>query len=365
VHTDAGPRYLYSFKGAPDGAIPEAELTVVDGVFYGTTTQGGAGKRGGGTVFEVRNDDKERVLHSFTGRPDGLTPAGGVTTLNGSLYGTTAGGGKADSGAVFEVAKDGTERVVYSFENIPDGAIPSGGLTVLGGVLYGTTSGGGNNTNCPYGCGTVFEVRTDGKERVLYSFGGGSDGADPEGTLTVWNGSLYGTTRLGGSGDSGTVFDVTTEGKEHVVYRFTDKFNGTKDGSSPETGVTVFNGALYGTTRYGGTNDRGTIFELQKNGSERILRNLNDADGFFPFAGLTSLGEELYGTALRGGGPDDGGTVFGIKPNGAFRKLYAFTGASGDGKAPNASLVVSSGGLFGTTRRGGVTGHGTIFEVKP
>lgn len=230
--------------------------------------------------------------------------------MNGLLYGTTTGGGKDDNGAVFEVAKGGTERVVYSFKNKPDGAAPAGGLAVINGVLYGTTSAGGDNKECTYGCGTVFAVHPDGKERVLYSFGGKADGADPHATLTVWDGSLYGTTVRGGA-----------------------------DG-------------------------RGTIFEIENNGTERVLRSLDEADGYYPYAGLTVVNGALYGTALRGGGRDDGGAVFGIQPDGAFHKVYAFTGKSGDGKAPNASLVVANGNLVGTTRRGGIA-HGTVFQVAP
>jgi uncharacterized repeat protein (TIGR03803 family) len=177
---DAGTPVLYSFAGKPDGAIPEAELTVLDGVLYGTTTRGGTSERNNGTVFEIRSDGKERVLHSFTHHPDGSAPEAGLTVLNGLLYGTTSGGGNGENGTVFEVSKNGTERVVYSFKNKPDGSTPAGGLAAINGVLYGTTTTGGDNKDCVYGCGTVFEVRPDGKERVLYSFGGHPDGADPQ-----------------------------------------------------------------------------------------------------------------------------------------------------------------------------------------
>jgi hypothetical protein len=45
---------LHAFTGAPDGASPQAGLTLRDGVLYGTTVSGGTGpKRGQGTVFAV------------------------------------------------------------------------------------------------------------------------------------------------------------------------------------------------------------------------------------------------------------------------------------------------------------------------
>ena len=48
------------------------------------------------------------------------------------------------------------------------------------------------------------------KESTLYSFTGGADGADPEGTL-IWDtdGNLYGTTPGGGASGAGVVFKLT------------------------------------------------------------------------------------------------------------------------------------------------------------
>ena len=42
---------VYDFKGRPDGAVPVARLTAVNGTLYGTTKDGGA--RHSGTVFSV------------------------------------------------------------------------------------------------------------------------------------------------------------------------------------------------------------------------------------------------------------------------------------------------------------------------
>ena len=58
------------------------------------------------------------------------------------------------------------------------------------------------------GSGTVFSVTPDGTEQVLHSFGSGSDGVSPHASLIDVNGTLYGTTFLGGGGafGLGTVF---------------------------------------------------------------------------------------------------------------------------------------------------------------
>ena len=43
---------------------------------------------------------------------------------------------------------------------------------------------------------------------TLYSFAGGSDGANPGAALLYENGALFGTTLVGGTGGQGTVFKV-------------------------------------------------------------------------------------------------------------------------------------------------------------
>jgi len=68
------------------------------------------------------------------------------------------------------------------------------------GNLFGTTSGGGSSScTGPPGCGTIFKIDTSGKETVLYSFTGASDGAEPEDALVMDNaGNLYGTAPYAG-----------------------------------------------------------------------------------------------------------------------------------------------------------------------
>lgn len=86
--------------------------------------------------------------------------------------------------------------MLHSFAGGTDGANPYAALTNVNGTLYGTTSLGGN-TRCfdHYGCGIVFTVSTSGTEDVFYRFKGGqTDGAEPEAALLELNGTLYGTT---------------------------------------------------------------------------------------------------------------------------------------------------------------------------
>jgi uncharacterized repeat protein (TIGR03803 family) len=94
---------------------------------------------------------------------------------------------------------DWTEKLLHSFNpEAKDGAGPAAGLVLDGNRnLYGTTSEGGANSNCNYGCGTVFELTPskDGgwTEKILHSFNG-KDGDYPvAGLILDKSGNLYGT----------------------------------------------------------------------------------------------------------------------------------------------------------------------------
>src|SRR5215469_2304703 len=101
-----------------------------------------------------------------------------------------------------------TETVLHSFANSPDGANPRYVTPVLDarGNLYGTTNYGG-----AYGFGTVFELAPLGTEKILHSFDvNGTDGAYPESSVVLYEGSVYGTTAEGGSDNiDGTVFKLS------------------------------------------------------------------------------------------------------------------------------------------------------------
>jgi uncharacterized repeat protein (TIGR03803 family) len=146
--------------------------------------------------------------------------------VNDKLYGTTAAGGvhlcgSGGCGTVFSVTTAGVEKVLYSFGGGADGANPEAGLINIGGTLYGTTCEGGGSGCSGLGCGTIFSVTRSGTAKVLHSFGGSFDGAYPVAPLTNLNGTLHGTTYGGGSsncsGGCGTIFSVTTAGAEKVL----------------------------------------------------------------------------------------------------------------------------------------------------
>jgi uncharacterized repeat protein (TIGR03803 family) len=385
----SGYKSIYSFNGGSDGEDPRAALITLDSALYGTTYNGGSANAG--TVFAVSAAGKEQVLYSLT---EG-SPEAGLVAVKEVFFGTSSGDGVScigsgvDCGTVFKVlhSKSGwTGKLIYTFsqQSGADGGLPEASLIDLKGMLYGTTSVGGTGGCDDQGCGTVFAVSTAGKQRVIYRFQGSSDGANPEAVLIAVNGTLYGTTPVGGGGGGqacdyegcGTVFTVSTAGQERVLY----PFQGGDDGASPAAGLTFLKGAFYGTTADGGgtgceseTSDGcGTVYSVSTKGQEHVLyRFKGGTDGAHPSAVLLARDGLLYGTTTAGGigcsnGPGGGGcgTVFAVSSSGEEHTLYRFKGTP-DGEYPDAGLTLLGNTLYGTTSAGGKSGSGTVFRISP
>lgn len=359
-----GFKTLYAFEGGADGGGVQAKMTNVGGTLYGTSHGGGAS--GNGTVFTVNPETgAEKVIYSFMGGADGWGPEALLNDYNGTLYGTTAslpepgfpnGGG---NGTVFAISTAGAEQPLHSFTGSPDGANPEGFVINVNGTLYGTTFVGGTGS-CGYssstGCGTVFTVDPQtGAENVIYSFTGGTDGAGPRAGLADVNGTLYGTTYFGGASGNGTVFSITPAGSENVVYSFT----GGADGSRPQSALVPGNGVLYGTTNQGGTSGFGTVYSVTTTGTEQVIYPVCCG----PEGGVTYLNGKLYGTT-SGNGSAKGGNVFSLTLTGTETILHNFTGGA-NGGSPEAALVNVKGTLYCTTRLGGASGVGTVFKISP
>ncbi len=65
------------------------------------------------------------MLHEFGNAGDGRNPSAGLVLLNGVFYGTTANGGKYDEGTIFSITPDGKERVIHDFGSGSDGRSPA------------------------------------------------------------------------------------------------------------------------------------------------------------------------------------------------------------------------------------------------
>jgi hypothetical protein len=264
----------------------------------------------------------------------------------------------------------------------------------------------------------ISSASAEWKEKVLYSFQGGTDGAVPAGGVVFDKaGNLYGTTNQGGSNncspiaDCGTVFQLKPPAKqgdpwtETVLYTFKGKQS--NDGDSPSGGLLIdTQGNLYGVTGYGGTGNCiilgitggcGTVYELsppkQKGDAwtETILYSFpTTKQGYLPNGELVfdSTGN-LYGATSFGGTKGTTcdkfyggqcGVVFELSPprtkGGKWTEkvLHAFAGGT-DGAAPNSGLLRDrKGTIYGTTFAGGnqacnfgqgEIGCGIVFKLLP
>jgi uncharacterized repeat protein (TIGR03803 family) len=250
--------------------------------------------------------------------------------------------------------------VLYAFKGGTDAANPMASLIQdAAGNFYGTTYDGGDSN-----LGAVFMLDAAGNETVLYSFTSGTDGQYPRAALVRdAAGNLFGTTSYGGTSNRGTVFKLDATGKETVLYNFT----GGADGGNPFASLLLGGGGnLYGTTSGGGPSGFGTVFKLDATGKETVLYGFTGgADGGSPLAGLIlSPAGKFYGTTYAGGAFGFG-TVFQLDATGKQTVLHSFADGS-DGSGPKAGLVRDSvGNLYGTTYSGGAAGYGTVFKLAP
>jgi uncharacterized repeat protein (TIGR03803 family) len=238
--------------------------------------------------------------------------------------------------------------------------------------------------------------------RVIHTFTGGADGANPQAGLTLDRaGNLYGTASNGGAG-VGTVYRLKRSGSGWifgVVHAFTD----VPDGAYPVGGV-IFgpDGALYGTTFSGGAycNDYegcGTVYRSTPPATfcrsvscpwtESVVYPFQGgADGAFPLGDLTFDQQgDIYGTTNQGGALSGQcvdrlrttvgcGTVYQLSISGnswTHNVVYTFQGprdSYADGVGPGSGVIFDgAGNLYGTTWMGGLGGYygsGVVYELS-
>jgi uncharacterized repeat protein (TIGR03803 family) len=324
---------LLSFLAVP----PKMQDNFLYRLSGSANSRGKAGKTSRASAAGAASGYTYSVLYSFCSAAnctDGNLPAAAlVQDATGNLYGTTVAGGANSNpacgsngcGTAFKLDNTGHETVLYSFCSAPncaDGAVPQAALIQdAAGNLFGTTAVGGANvySNCTNGCGTVFKLDNTGRETVLYSFCSNTmngspclDGSAPQaGLIEDASGNFYGTTKFGGPGNGGTVFELDNTGHETVLDAFCEIASNCPDGSAPEAGlIRDAAGNVYGTTSSGGigfyTVGGGTVFELGSTDHGTLLYSFCLAnscpDGSNPEGGLLEdAAGNLYGTTASGG----------------------------------------------------------------
>jgi uncharacterized repeat protein (TIGR03803 family) len=369
-----------SFNGS-NGAAPYAPLTPAgNGKFYGTTVAGGANGEGAIFEFDPSGSGSISLKASFSPWPEfanGAKPqAALIPSGNGiTFYGTAEVGGPLYGGAgtifEFDPSGSGSFTTKVSFDGT-NGDRPQAPLTPAGnGKFYGTTA------RFAVGCGKIYEFDPTGSgSATLKAELNGANGCYPSSALTPsGNGTtFYGTASGGGVNGNGTIFEFDPTGSGSITRYVA--FNGNKSNGSPNLAELTPSGngiSFYGTAQYGGAYDKGTIFEFDPRGSGSInlKYSFDGTAGSFPTAALTPAGNGKFYGAAEQGGANNFGTIFEFDPsNGAVTLMASFGYSiydSGNGRWPHAALIPSGNGhsFYGTTRVGGATGAGAIFEFDP
>jgi uncharacterized repeat protein (TIGR03803 family) len=212
-------------------------------------------------------------------------------------------------------------------------------------------------------------------EKVLWNFGGGSDGSGPWSNYFISDakGNLYAATAAGGTYSSGTVFMLTPAGKEIVLYEFKGQASG--DGAGPH-GRLAFDakGNIYGTTQGGGTNGTGTVYELsRKSGggwTEKVIYTFSStgADGISPSAGMTIAPNGTMYSTTPDGGAFSGGVIFSLTKTtkGWKQTVIHSINFPNEGGFPYEGLMMdTAGNLFGVAPSGGAVGAGVVYRLSP
>uniref|UniRef100_UPI00333F820F choice-of-anchor tandem repeat GloVer-containing protein n=1 Tax=Castellaniella defragrans TaxID=75697 RepID=UPI00333F820F len=341
-----------------------------DGNLYWTSPTVGA--EHGGVIFRMTADGRVSPAYTFD-RPDvdAVEPINGVIQASdGNFYGTTRSNRPGTvTGTLYRLTLRGEVTVLHTFGvEKADPQLPNSLLVEdQDGMFYGTTAVGGLT-----GDGAVYRMTRAGKFSVLHFFGDDEiDGKTPSGGLTLGaDGNLYGTTEFGGRDNRGIVYQLTPTGKLTVLHSFGSV---SDDGENPKNGVVQDNdGNLYGTTGAGGRAGVGAIFKISPNGDYALLYSFPrsvQGDGVGQSSIIAGSDGFLYGTTCSAGanriGNDFAGQFFRLSKQGEMTSLYSFGATPGDGVCPeDERLVAGTNGIFyGSTFAGGTHGLGTIYRM--
>lgn len=319
------PTTIYRFGSQPDdGLQPNRDLVEASGIIYGTTVRGGT--NGYGTIFAFNPKlNLETVLYNFHGQSDGGEPHAGLAFVEQdlALYGTTTVGGAHGLGGIFKFVPLVSITMMHDFGPPPDSSDVEAPLMWDKHYLYGVSSEGGSHrgsTGFANGYGTIFRyaiaggaltggvyyncdgdtmlaphealsVGLDGRYNysvasgfdkpdgyiyrvyrgdrpdmnVVHEFDRNSEGTNPSSGLLIDGQFAWGvTTRAPNDAEGGTLYRYDTGANALAVeHVFTGKGpNPSDDGSQPASTPLNYAGGIYGTTRYGGAEGRGSIWAL-------------------------------------------------------------------------------------------------------
>ena len=273
---------------------------------------------------------------------------------DGNLYSTSQTGGTANFGTVFQLTPAGKVKVLHSFLNQDDGAFPNSGLTLgADGSLYGTTNVGG-----AIGFGIIFKITTTGNFKILHDFNGNTEGMTPNSPpILGMDGNLYGVTGNGNNAVFGTAYKITPQGTFKLLHTFDTNLR------YPVSLIQGVDGNLYGTTLGGGITNFGTVFKMTPQGNVTLLYKFDGAHGQIPNGNLMQGSDgNLYGTT-RGGGASGTGAAYKLTLNGVITVLRSFAN-DGHGLTPfNSVIQATDGKLYGATTTDPGVAFGVLYQL--
>lgn len=351
------------------------------------------------------SSDTVTILHTFNPLTDGHQPIGGVTILNGKLYGFNSMGGANYHGAFYKYDISGDLFSVIEYSGVGSQSFKRNRTTPFvasNNMIYLMGSSGSIfMTSVPVVGGvTKYDPIANSFGKVI-DFNNSVTGSVPTGTLyQTSNGKLFGSAKYGGTNSSGTLFEidrfnwdlqtvvnapsiaganfignlieeqgklytVSSSGSIVVIDPLIPQISATGTvGNSPNNGLTKAGSSAYGVTSVGGNNSLGTIyrFNFSTNATAEEFSFDGALYGSNPVGQLLYVDDNYLFGMTNTGGVNGLGVIYKYDPFiDDFTKLYDFDGSNGS--IPRGSLIKHSNGkLYGMTYMGGDTDLGVLFS---
>lgn len=280
------------------------------------------------------------------------------------VYALTMDGGLTDDGTAikYDFINDNILKIKdFNFAidgEIPDNQMVHAGAKMFYGVCY---QGGASNL------GVIFSYDGQtGTYQKLHDFDGAT-GKNPSGTMLLANnGLLYGTTKYGGLNDRGVLFSFDMATNTFTKLHDFDVATGYYPNGEL---IQATDGKLYGMCYQGGLNTVGVIYDFDivtSTYQDRFDFEYTIAGvGRFPEGGLTEGTDNmLYGLTKYSdysGGQDYGAIIEFNAVTGQLTKLHNFDQTNGE--RPLGNVVFDDAGImYGSTSIGGTNGIGVLFS---
>ncbi|HEY9049818.1 MAG TPA: choice-of-anchor tandem repeat GloVer-containing protein [Ohtaekwangia sp.] len=360
--------------------------------FWGTASQGGL--YGNGFIFKTDSiGDNLEIVHHFQSAVDGENISALLYASNNKLYGLAADGGVNTTGPLgggtffeYDLSTD-QFKVLQHFgpgnTALPNVVLPLGDgkpglIEVSPGILYGLMNQG--NYVFSYNIAT----NTFSQPFVIPTYQGGASNSTLQNKLVqvfykASDGYLYATTQTNsscpiGNPNMGSIIRVNPTNNT-LTIRY--KSSCLVDAGYIYSGDLVeANGKFYSTTYYGGTNNKGVIYEYTPSTNIYVKKYdfAGSAYSYEPSSLVMGKNGKLYGTAHGGGIPETylpagGGVLYEFDPaTNIFTKKYDFVlGVSwlGDvGSFPGGLVNSTNGKLYGATQFGVFEYNITTNELR-